>query len=285
MKKKTLYITKASGEKVKFSMDKVAASLRKAGTEDSLIKIILDKLKHELYEGITTREIYNRAFNLLKEKNSYSASRYKLKKALYELGPTGFPFEKFIGAIFRNSGFTVQIGKIVQGKCVKHEVDIVARDKKETHIMECKFHSDQGKFCDVKTPLYIHSRFNDILNFSRDVDPKHPPFDESWVVTNTRFSHDAILYSKCVGLNLLSWDLPKGNSLKDRIDHTGLYPITVSTLLSQREKQFLLSRDVVLCKELIDDDFYLDHLDISAERKSRILLEMNELCNVNKTRK
>ena len=151
--------------------------------------------------------------------------------------------------------------------------------------MECKFHSDQGKFCDVKTPLYIHSRFNDILNFNRDVEPGHPPFDESWVVTNTRFSHDAIQYSKCVGLNLLSWDLPKGNSLKDRIDHIGLYPITVSTLLSQREKQFLLSRDVVLCKELIDDDFYLDHLDISAERKSRILLEMNELCNVKKPRK
>ncbi len=285
MRKKNLYITKASGERVKFSLDKVAASLKKAGTENSLIQTILEKLQHELYDGITTREVYNRAFNLLKEKNSYSASRYKLKRALYELGPTGFPFEKFIGAIFRNSGFTVQIGKIMQGKCVKHEVDIVARNGKETNIMECKFHSDPGKFCDVKTPLYIHSRFNDILNFSSEKDPGHPPFDESWVVTNTRFSRDAIQYSKCVGLNLLSWDLPKGKGLKDRIDHTGLYPITVSTLLTQREKQFLLSRDVVLCKELINDDFYLDHLDISEERKSRILMEMNELCNVKKTYK
>lgn len=280
--KKNLYIIKASGEKVKFSLDKVAASLKKAGTDDSLIQNVLEKLKNELYDGITTREVYNRAFNLLKEKNSYSASRYKLKKAIYELGPTGFPFEKFIGAIFKNSGFTIQIGKIMQGKCVKHEVDVVAKNQKGTLIMECKFHSDPGKFCDVKTPLYIHSRFNDILSFYHEKDPDNPVFNESWVVTNTRFSHDAIQYSKCVGLNLLSWDLPKGNALKDRIDHTGLYPITVSTLLTRREKQFLLSRDVVLCKELIDDNFYLDHLNISGERKARILREMKELCHLKK---
>ena len=41
-------------------------------------------------------------------------------------------------------------------------------------------------------------------------------------------------------LYLLSWDYPDGESLRDRIDTLGLYPITVSTLLNKREKQFLL---------------------------------------------
>ena len=274
-----LQITKASGDKDIFSVEKVKASLRKSGADEEVINHIIKNLEDELYDGISTKEIYNRAFNLLKKKNRSFASRYMLKKAIYELGPTGFPFEKFIAAILKNSGFKVEVGKILQGNCVTHELDVIAIKDKVKNLIECKFHTEPGKACNVKIPLYIHSRFRDIQNY---LDKKHPgtPAFKGWVATNTRFTEDAKKYGKCVGLNLLSWDLPKGNALKDRIDHTGLYPITVSTLLSSREKQFLLSRDVVLCKELIDDKFYLDHLGISEGRKSRILKEMEMLCNV-----
>ena len=67
-------------------------------------------------------------------------------------------------------------------------------------------------------------------------------------------------------------------SLRDRIDRLGLYPITVSTLLTKREKQFLLSRNIVLCRQLLGDVFYLDHLGISEVRKEKILLEIEALC-------
>ena len=98
------------------------------------------------------------------------------------------------------------------------------------------------------------------------------------MVTNTRFTEDAIQYGKCCGLYLLSWDYPKDDGLKDRIDRLGLYPITVSTLLTNREKQFLLGREVVLCRELIGDAFYLDHLGVSQTRKEKILNEINQIC-------
>jgi len=99
-----------------------------------------------------------------------------------------------------------------------------------------------------------------------------------WVVTNTRFTKDAQQYGNCIGLYLLSWDYPAKDGLKDRIDRLGLYPVTVSTLLTKREKQFLLSRNVVLCRELVSDKFYLDHLGISEMRKEKILKEINQLC-------
>ena len=99
------------------------------------------------------------------------------------------------------------------------------------------------------------------------------------MVTNTRFTADAISYGNCCGLYLLSWDYPKNDGLRDRIDRLGLYPITVSTLLTTREKQFLLSRDVVLCRDLVGDAFYLDHLGISQTRKEKIMSEIKELCN------
>lgn len=270
-------IVKSSGEIVKFSLEKLVHSLKRSGADKKTINHIVDLVQEELYEGISTKEIYQRAYSLLKKNKSIYASRYKLKKAIYELGPTGFPFEKFIGSLLYYSGYKVEVGKFVQGSCVAHEVDVMA-EKNGTHIIaECKFHNEEGRKCDVKIPLYIHSRFEDILNYSKSHANRVIP-ESGWVVTNTRFTKDASQYGKCVGLYLLSWDLPKGNALKDRIDRLGLYPVTVSTLLSQREKQFLLSRDIVLCRQLIDDSFYLDHLEVSEKRKQKVLDEIRSLC-------
>lgn len=284
MENTAIEIIKASGERVKFSGDKLRNSLRRSGADDAVVEEIISVVKDELYDGISTREIYNRAFSLLKKRQSVFASKYKLKKAIYELGPTGFPFERFVAAILRYSGFDVSVGIYMNGKCVSHEVDVVARKDKQFIVAECKFHSDQKRKCDVKIPLYIHSRYQDILaNYHESPETARP--NEGWVVTNTRFTRNAKDYGECAGLYLLSWDAPEGDGMKDRIDRLGLYPITVSTLLTKREKQFLLSRDIVLCRELIHDNFYLDHLGISENRKKRILQEIEMLCMVEKNKK
>lgn len=270
-------IIKKSGEKTEFSLKKLKASLRHSGAEEHLVEEIANKVIKESHDDISTEEIYNRAFALLKKEKAVYAAKYKLKKAIYELGPTGFPFEKFIASMLYYSDYKVTTGVTLQGKCVSHEVDVVAKKENQYIIAECKFHSDEGRNCDVKIPLYINARYRDILNFYVGSEKSESP-SHGWVVTNTRFTGDAQQYGKCVGLYLLSWDYPKGNGLKDRIDQYGLYPITVSTLLSQREKQFLLSRDVILCKQLLNDVFYLDHLGISEIRKQNILQEIRALC-------
>ncbi|HEY5686779.1 MAG TPA: ATP cone domain-containing protein [Yeosuana sp.] len=275
----TIDIIKSSGEKVKFSLDKLKLSLKRIGTDDHTVNQIVDTVKDELYQGISTKEIYNRAFAMLKKRKSYWASKYKLKKAIYELGPTGFPFENFISAILKYSGYKTEVGTILQGHCVKHEIDVLAHKNSDTTIIECKFHNEQGLNCNVKIPLYIHSRYNDVKTHWNSNPKNGTKLTNGWVVTNTRFTEDALQYGKCANLYLLSWDYPKNNGLKDRIDRLGLYPITVSTLLTNREKQFLLSRDVVLCRELVGDAFYLDHLGISETRKARILKEINMLCH------
>ena len=276
MIEKAIKIKKSSGEEVDFSLDKLRASLHRSGAGEDDVSHILNIVRDELYHGITSKEIYNRAFALLKKKKSVFASKYKLKKAIYELGPTGFPFEKFIGQVLKHTGYTTKVGVVVGGKCVQHEVDVVASNENHTLYVECKFHGEEGHNCNVKVPLYIHARYNDIISALNNT----PSDTEGWVVTNTRFTKDAIDYGICAGLTLLSWDYPKGNGLKERIDSLGLYPITVSTLLTKREKNFLLSRDIVLCKQLLGDSFYLDHLGITETRKSKILKDIQFLCNV-----
>lgn len=270
-------IIKTSGEKVKFSLDKLRASLGKSGADNQTIDHIISKVQQELFQGITTKEIYNRAFALLKKKNSSLASKYKLKKAIYELGPTGYPFERFISAILTYSGYQTRVGEIMRGHCVTHEIDVVATKNGTTTIIECKFHSEEGRNCNVKVPMYIASRYKDVKTHwnSRSHDTM---LDQGWLVTNTRFTEDALQFGKCIGLYLLSWDYPKKDGLRDRIDRLGLYPITVSTLLTNQEKAFLLSRDVVLLRHLIGDNFYLDHLGISESRKVKIMKEINDLC-------
>jgi len=270
-------IIKASGEKVKFSLDKLRSSLEHTGADKTTVSRIIDVVRGELYQGISTKEIYNRAFALLKKKKSHLASKYKLKKAIYELGPTGFPFERFVSTILKYSGYETTVGKVLQGVCVSHEIDVMAQKKSETTIVECKFHSEQGLKCNVKIPLYINSRFQDVKENWKSND--HPTLTQGWVVTNTRFTQDALKYGNCAGLYLLSWDYPPKNGLKDRIDRLNLYPITVSTLLTNREKQFLISRNIVLCRELLQDSFYLDHLGISEIRTEKILNEIKLLCN------
>lgn len=277
MEKPLMKITTASGEVVPFSSNKLIRSLKKSGADKNSIAQILQHIEKDLYPGISTQDIYKKAFDLLQQKDSVLASRYKLKKAIYELGPTGYPFERFVAAIFQHSGYEVHCNKVVQGRCVTHEIDVMAIKENKKLFIECKFHGEQGRFCNVKIPLYIHSRFKDIEEYYKT---KHDPeefFNEGWVVTNTRFSADAQKYGKCVHLHLLGWDTPKGSSLKERIDAIGLYPITVSTLLSEKEKQYLLERDIVLCKDLVREDFLLDHLGISTNRKDRILRELKSL--------
>lgn len=275
-----LDIIKSSGLTSKFSEIKLKNSLLKSGADPTTIQHILETVKEELYPGISTKEIYNRAFSMLKRKKPVYASKYKLKKAIYELGPTGYPFENFIGALLRYSGYHTDLRKIMQGKCVNHEIDIVAVKDDKKILAECKFHSDEGRNCDVKIPLYVSSRYQDILkNYEGSVTKDNMP-DECWVVTNTRFTTDALTYGKCAHLKLVSWDYPQSNCLKERIDRLSLYPITVSTLLTNREKQFLLSREVVLFRQLLHDTFYLDHLGISETRKEKVLKEVRSLINI-----
>lgn len=270
-----IYVKKYSGKKVKFSVSKLSLSLIRSGADKTMVDSIVKKVSNEVYDGISTKEIYNRAFILLKGKNRHLASKYKLKRAIYELGPTGFPFERFVSGILKYSGYTTETNIVLNGKCVTHEIDVIAKKENQTTLIECKYHNEQGLKCNIKIPLYIQSRYLDVkANYK-----ENNKIDAGWVVTNTKFTKDAIQYGSCSKLYLLSWNYPADNGLKDRIDRLGLYPITVSTLLTKREKQFLINRDIILCRDLKGDTFYLDKLEVSDIRKKKILSEINKLCS------
>lgn len=276
--KQSINIVKYSGDVVAFDVDKLINSLRRAKASDAVIEEIVEHIKDTIYDGITTKKIYQTAFNMLKRKSRVSASKYKLKKAIMELGPSGFPFEKLVGKLLAHEGFETKVGVIVQGNCVQHEVDVIAQKDNYHYMIECKYHSDQGRFCNVKIPLYIHSRFLDVEKQWEHQKGHEAKLHKGGVYTNTRFTTDAMQYGKCVGLLLTSWDYPMGNGLKDRIDKSGFHPLTALTTLTKSEKIRLLDKGIVLCKELSETPSLLNEIGIDKSRQKKILEDSEALC-------
>tara|TARA_R110002050_G_scaffold271612_3_gene415152 strand:- start:40876 stop:41715 length:840 start_codon:yes stop_codon:yes gene_type:complete len=273
-------ITKASGEKAPFQIEKVRRSLERSGANKILVEEIIQYIEKAVYDGMTTKKIYQMAFKMLKGKSRVSASKYKLKKALMELGPSGFPFEKLVGKLMEHEGFLTQVGVIVHGNCVQHEIDVIAQKDNNHYMIECKYHSDQGRFCNVKIPLYIHSRFLDVEKQWERQKGHEAKFHKGGVYTNTRFTTDAVQYGKCVGLLLTSWDYPMGNGLKDRIDKSGLHPLTALTTLTKAEKTKLLDKGIILCKELHETPKILEQIGVPKSRHKKVLEDSRELCGI-----
>ncbi len=279
MNTKQIYVTKISGEKALFDEEKLRNSLKRSKADDDIIDKVIEKVKIELKDSITTKEIYRMAFTYLRKYSSHSAARYKLKQSILELGPTGFPFEDYISELLKFKNYTTEVGKIVDGHCITHEIDIIAERDNRHILLECKFHSDQRRFCDVKVPLYIHSRFKDVEEELKKKAGHNDTVFIGGLVTNTRFSSDALKYGLCMGMYLLSWDYPAGKSLKSLIDQSGLHPITSLLTLSKFEKQQLLDKGIILCKNLIGKEKVLKEIQISEDRIKKIILEVEELCS------
>ena len=275
---KSVLIKKYSGEYEAFDVNKLIKSLRRSQADESVIQNIVLKIQQQLVEGMTTQKIYQLAFKMLKNKSSVGASKYKLKKALMELGPSGFPFEKLVGKLLEQEGFTTEVGVIVQGKCVQHEIDVIAQKDDKHFMIECKYHSDQGRFCNIKIPLYIQSRFLDVKKQWVQQNDHETKLHKGAVYTNTRFTSEAIKYGKCVGLLLTSWDYPNEDGLKERIDKSGLHPLTTLTTMTKAEKTKLLDKGIVLCKELHENPALLEQIGIDKKRHEKILKDSEELC-------
>jgi hypothetical protein len=271
-------IIKHSGDIVEYNPDKLKKSLLKSGASKDVVEHILQTIQKEVYEGISTKHIYKMAFGLLKKASSSHAARYNLREAIRMLGPAGFFFEKYIARLFSAEHYETKTNLILQGKCVSHEIDVLIKKNNSLAMVECKFHAGREAASDVKVPMYILSRFNDLKEKKHNVFDSHQNISKCWIVTNNRFTTDAITFAKCSGLDLLSWDYPKDNNLKAKNDNNYLYPVTCLTTLSLAEKDKLLILDVILVKEIINNSECLERIGLSPTRIKNVMREASELC-------
>ncbi|MFA6519399.1 MAG: ATP cone domain-containing protein [Candidatus Paceibacterota bacterium] len=270
-------IIKADGSKEVFDPTRLVISLRRAGAGEHAAERITNAITETVVPGVTSKEIYSRAFALLRKEARPVAARYALRRALLDLGPTGHPFEDFISHLYRAEGWQVETRKIIKGKCVSHEVDFYAShpDQKEYIAAELKYHNDPGYKTDLKNALYVKSRFDDI--FACDPSVRGCPINRGILVTNTKFTSEAIAYAECAGVELLGWSYPLNDSLYTRMSRSKIYPITTVTGLSRAEKTILLDRGIIAVDEILQDRRVLDPLHLDSERVGELLAEIEGL--------
>lgn len=279
MNKNPISIQKLSGEKDHFNPDKLKKSLTESGASHQQAEKITGTILKSIYEGMSTREIYRKAHRLLKNREKAQAARYSLKKALLQLGPTGYPFELFIGELMKKEGFEVTVGTTMQGKCVTHEVDVLAQDQHLIKMMECKFHNRVGYKTDVKVPMYIKSRFEDLAaNWSLDDHFKNLRH-EGWVVTNSRFTKDAIAFGNCANLHLLSWDYPIVN-LKSLVNKHGLYPLTTIGSIPKAIREKLFKKQITLASSIVDHKELLLECGMDQRKANQIVEDAKSICEL-----
>lgn len=265
-------VTKANGQKEPFNEEKVIKSIIRARIPSGIQSQVLQHVKSKIYDGIPSQEIYHHILEFLgQSEHPFSRSRYSLKEAIMRLGPTGYPFEDFISEILQTLGYETKVRQIIMGKCVSHEIDVVAKKDNKTSIIEAKFHNSVGTRSDVHVALYTHARFLDIKAKN--------PIDECWIMTNTKTTSDANIYADCVGLKVISWSYPDEGSLRDLIEKSRLHPVTMLSSLSQTAKDNLLENHIVLCKSLQENPQLLETLPISSKEREDAKTEIAFVCN------
>ncbi len=268
-----IHVIKADRTQEPFSEEKVLASIRRARIPHQLQGEVLSYVKGKLYEGISTGEIYQyilQYFNTIQRPSS--KARYSLKEAIMMLGPSGYPFEDFVSRLLEHHGYTTQVRQILSGKCVTHEIDVLARKDGRTIAVETKFHNSPGTRSEVQVALYTHARFEDIKVRNK--------VDEVWLVTNTKTTMDANTYALCAGMKVISWDYPMRGGLREMIEESQLHPVTLLTTLTHAQKMTLLDNHIVLCKDILDTPQVLDILYLNKYDQNKILTEVKEVSSL-----
>lgn len=267
-------IKKSSGEAQEFDEKKLLRSLRFAGASNELANKIVARIRLKIPEGASTRNVFSEAFRLLKKESKALASQYSLAKSIHELGPDGFLFEKYICAIFQAMGYESSTNHFAKGRCVRHEIDIVAKNDTKVIFCECKFHNHPSYKNDLKTALYVQARHEDLKANSEN------KLTEFWLISNTQFSKDAIEYAECVGLKILGPNYPHKSALADLAKKYHVHPITCLTGLKKGDAKRLLQQKIVLTQELIDNPKLLEKLQIKAIYRDQIITEAKNLMGI-----
>ena len=250
-----IFVKKNSGELELYNPRKIEKSCIKAGASKKEAEEIIREIEKILYDGITTKEIYNEVLKLLKEKNAVAGVKYRLKEAIMNLGPEGFAFETFFSKILNNLGYNTVLRKLIKGLCVTHEIDIIAEKYEGNQIkrimVECKYHNLTGIYTGLKEALYTYARFLDLKDgWIKGLCEK---FDEAWLVTNTKFSEEAKEYAKCKGMKIIGWNYPLNQGLETLIENNKkLYPITILMNIKKIDLKKFSSANLIVINDILE---------------------------------
>lgn len=245
-------VKKADGSYQLFDRAKVVRTCLRMRATRQEAESVAEKIEKRIYEGIPTKKILQMIFSYLENFQPNIKHRIDLRESISLLRSKP-DFERFVSLILEEFGYEVKLNQILKGKCVEHEIDVLAEKKKETTYVEVKHHVQYHTYTGIDVALSGYATFLDLIegfkNKTHDFN-----FKRAMIVCNTKFSDHALNYMKCMRINFLGWRAPEDGGLEHIIEEKKFYPITLIKSLMREDEPKLGDRGIVLLKQLVNID-------------------------------
>jgi hypothetical protein len=262
-------VVKWDGRSEPFNREKVAKTVIRFGATSESAERIVQQVEEKVYNGISTKEILDIISESLKQHEPAVISRKDLKTALGEMKPMP-DFEEYVRLLLSAEGYDVTPNRVIQGFCVTHEIDGIARRNGKAIYLEVKNHSNLQRYTPFEVTLVAKAKWDDIQKgFEHGLN--NTSFDRVLIVCNTRLTKHAKRYSECVGIEHMGWNTPPGKGIDAMITEKTLYPVTILKSLTPEEHDLFSDAGIITLKQLVE----YSHKNIKI-RKSKLKELVNE---------
>lgn len=245
-------VKKADGSMQQFNKDKVVRTCLRMGANRQVAYEIANKVERRLYEGISTAKILQMVFQFMRKPKPFVGNIFDLRKGL-SLMSSKPEFEVFVQALLARSGFEVSPNQLLIGACVEHEVDGIARKDGVTYFVEAKHHSRYHTPTGLDESRIARAVLEDVVE-GFALGKSDLKIDRAMIVTNTRYSDEAIRYGVCRNILQIGWSSPIDYGLQSMIKGVNLFPLSCLKGLSVDARLKLAMSGVVLFEQIIEGD-------------------------------
>jgi Holliday junction resolvase-like predicted endonuclease len=275
-------IIKWDGRIEPLQKDKIIKTLNRLGVPQENAIPIADKIIEGLKEDTTSIEILNKIYKQLEADFPDSCLQNDLRNALSKLKPIP-DFEKYVSMVLEDHGYSTSLNLIINGACVSHEVDIIAKKDNEIIFIEVKHHSNFHNYTPFGISLAAKAKWDDIRKgYTKGLNDY--PINRVLIITNTKLTDKAKEYAHCIGIEHLGWNEPKGFGLEIFIEEKKIYPITILSELSSPEYELFSKKGILTIKQLVALDQKINGISdlrlTKLKEQANKILEIKESCEI-----
>lgn len=245
-------VTKADSSRQQFDRNKIVATCMRMGATKQDAEEIAGKIESRVYDGMPTAKVLQMIFQFIHKYKPQASRLYDLRRGL-SLMNSKPEFEKFVQILLANIGFEVVPNKILKGKCIEHEVDAIARKDGVTYFVEAKHHYNYHAFTGLDESRIARAVLEDVSE-GFNLGLTDLKIDEAMIVTNTKYSEQAMQYGICRNILQIGWSTPADLGLRDIILEKSLYPLSCIRGLKTDVRLQLVDSGIILINQLVAEE-------------------------------
>jgi hypothetical protein len=244
------HVIKADGTKQPYDRYRVMRTARNYGVPDDYVIEVAAEVERHLYDGIRTRDILRMIHTYSRRYQPSVEGRTNVRRAIGLLAPKP-DFELYVQALLKGSGYEVEEGRILKGRCGEHEVDAIARKDGITYFVEVKHHHSHHRMTGLDEGRIARAIVEDVQEGYK-AGRNHFTVDKAMIVCNTKLSSHAKKYAACWDIRHIGWDNPKDENIASMVADRKLCPVTLIKGVNAKTRKKLVEGEIVTIGQLLE---------------------------------